>query len=129
MSSESVAEMTPIMGGRWLIERMSGVMEMMGEKHLFQGFGLFGYDNLKKKHLFVWVDNGSTAMMIGEGEEDSTGNITYYSEMMDPLTGDPINYKSITRNISDDKAIFEMYEQQPDGSWFKHMEISGTKKF
>src|SRR5947207_857577 len=58
--SEGTAEMKMIMGGRYLEQRFTG--SMMNQP--FEGYGLVGYDNLKKAYTSFWVDNSSTAMML-----------------------------------------------------------------
>ena len=123
-TSESIAEFRPILGGRYMIEKMTGSMEMMGEPMEFEGFGLFGYDNFTKKHFFVWADSMSTMLMAAEGTADASGNvITYYSEMPNPMTGETMKFKSVSTTISDDKQKFEMFEQTADGGWHRNMEL------
>ena len=127
LSSESVSRIHSIMGGRFLIEEMSGVMEFMGEKQVFEGFGIHGYDRYREKHFFIWLDSMSTMPMWGEGTADASGDIVYLSKMPDPSSGKSIEFKSVQKRISDDKIMFTMYEKQGDGSWFKHMEMTATR--
>ncbi|MHC5113816.1 MAG: DUF1579 domain-containing protein [Planctomycetota bacterium] len=126
--SESIATFKPIMGGRFMVEHISGEHEFMGEKRDFEGMGIFGYDNLKQKHVYAWVDNHGTMIMTGEGTADSTGKvITYYSTIPDPTTGSTMEFKSVSRIVNNDKTIFEMHQKNPDGTWMQNMEIVGTR--
>jgi hypothetical protein len=128
-TSTATAELEPILGGRFVLEKVRGVNEFMGEKHEFEGLGIFGYDRFKKKHIFAWLDNMGTLIMIGEGTADETGNvITYMSELPNPMSGGTMGIKTITRIETDDKHTVEMHQQLPDGSWFLHMTIEATRK-
>ena len=103
-------------------------MDMGGEKMLFEGLGIFGYDNFKKKYVYTWVDNMGTMIMLAEGTPDATGKvITYLGEIPNPATGETITVKTISRRESDDRELVEMHNQLPDGSWFKSMEIVMTR--
>lgn len=125
--SESTATYESILGGRFLLEKTKGTMEMGGQKQEFEGMGIIGYDNMKQKHFFGWVDNMGTLMMFGEGDENAAGDITYYSELPNPMGPGMSKLKSVSKMMGDDKSVFEMYEQMPDGSWHKQMEITGTR--
>ncbi|NNM26687.1 MAG: DUF1579 domain-containing protein [Phycisphaerales bacterium] len=126
--SHSTATIKPILGGRFMMETSKGTFSIQGQDFPFEGFGLFGYDRLKEKHVYAWADNMGTMIMIGEGTADPTGNvITYYSEFPNPMGEGTVRMKSVSHISGDDKATFEMYEQQPDGSWFRNMMIKATR--
>jgi hypothetical protein len=127
MQSEGISRLRTILGGRFLLEETMGVMEFMGERQVSEGLGIYGYDNYHQKHFFIWLDNWSTMPMIGHGERAANGDIVYYSELPDPSNGKTIEYKSVLSEISTDSNRFVMYEKQPDGSWFKHMEMTATR--
>src|SRR5262245_4292578 len=57
--SKGVSTSALILGGRYLKIDYSGTMGPMP----FHGFGLFGYDNTKKKYVSLWADEMSTSMM------------------------------------------------------------------
>ncbi|MCP3903031.1 MAG: DUF1579 domain-containing protein [Planctomycetes bacterium] len=128
MVSESVATFAPIMGGRFMVEKVHGEFEMNGEVSKFEAMGIFGYDNLKEKHVFSWVDNHGTMIMNGEGTADATGKvITYYSTIPNPMTGGTMEFKSVSRVVNDERTIFEMHQKDGD-SWVRNMEIVGSRK-
>jgi hypothetical protein len=128
-TSTSVAKFEPILGGRYMIEHVTGQNEFMGEVHDFEGIAILGFDNLKQKHVFAWIDNMGTMIMTGEGDADETGKvITYYSEMPNPMGGGTMQIKSVSKIISDDETVYSMHEKQPDGSWFKNFQIVSTRK-
>ena len=116
----------PILGGRYMIEKITGVMDM-GDGHSmpFEGMNIMGHDNATGKHMYCWVDNMGTGMFIGEGKASKDGKtITYFTEdYPNWTTGEPTTYKSISTVVNDNKHTFEMYEKMGDDSWFKNMEI------
>ncbi len=129
-TSAGVATIKTILVGRFLIEKVRGEMDMDGEKMLFEGLGIFGYDNFKKKYVYTWVDNMGTMIMLAEGTSDATGKvITYVGEIPDPTTGNMITVKTISRKESDDREVVEMHNKLPDGAWFKSMEIVMTRSY
>lgn len=127
-TAEGMATYESILGGRFLIERTKSKMEMMGQMHDFEGFGLLGFDNMKQKHFFVWADNFGTMVMTGEGEETAPNEITYMSQLPDPMTGGTMKFKCINKKINDDESVFEMFQKQPDGSWFMNMKLMSMRK-
>ena len=62
--SQGTATYEPIMGGRFLLERVESKMEFSGQLFDFEGLGIIGYDNLTEKHFFAWVDNMGTMMLV-----------------------------------------------------------------
>jgi hypothetical protein len=124
-ASEATMTVTWILGGRFLKQEYKG--EVMGQP--FEGLGLWGYDNLKKKYTASWADNMTTAIMSELGTCDASGKtFTLIGSHDDPMTGKAVAVKSITRIINKDKHVLEMYEPGPDGKMFKNLEITYTRK-
>ena len=125
MTSKATMKNTWIFGGRFLKQEYKG--QVTGQP--FEGFGLWGYDNLKKKYTSTWTDSMSTAIMAELGTCDASGKtFTLFGSHDDPITGKAVKTKSITRIINKDKHVFEMYEPGPDGKLFKNLEIVYTRK-
>ena len=101
-------------------------MEIADEDFEFEGHGIFGFDNMKQKHFYVWIDNMGTLMMTAEGERDADGNIVYFSELPNPMSGGTMKIKSVSNVVNDDHHVFEMHEQLPDGAWHQTMKIDAT---
>jgi len=97
---------------------------------LYEGIGIEGYDNFKKKYVSIWLGNDSTGILMSMGTADESGKVcTYYGKMDDPMTGQKDKVvKSIAREINKDKAIFEMYDKKPGGDEYKMMEITYTRR-
>ncbi|MHC5025095.1 MAG: DUF1579 domain-containing protein [Planctomycetota bacterium] len=127
--STATATMTPIMDGRFMLEKVRGTGEVNGEPYEFEGMGIFGFDKAKKKHVLAWVDNMSTRIMTGEGTADPTGKIiTYFTTMPDPMSGGMMELKSVATAHDNDHQTVEVFTKDPDGSWIRSMEQVLTRK-
>src|SRR5262249_2628167 len=62
MESEVTSEFKWMLGNRYLEDTTHG--NMMGQP--FEGHGVTGYDNMKKKYVSTWIDNGGTGIMTME---------------------------------------------------------------
>jgi hypothetical protein len=121
--STGSSDMKSILGGRFIEENSKGTF--MGQP--FEGVGIFGYDNIKKKYTMVWVDNMGTMMETAEGTmADKT--LTMNGEAIDPMTGKKAKHRSVLHFDSDKKYTMEMFGPDPKGKEFKMMEIVYTKK-
>lgn len=121
--SQATAEITSILGGRFLQEKYSG--SMMGMP--FQGIGLTGYDNVRKIYVGAWMDSLSTGITIAEGTADASGKtITWTGSTTDPMTGKPTTIRMVTA-LSDSSRSIEFYEIH-EGKEDKTMEMVYTRK-
>jgi hypothetical protein len=124
--SKGFAEFRVVLGGHFLEQRFAG--EMMGQP--YEGLGFEGYDTFKKQYQSAWLDSMTNAMMYATGTGSEDGKvITYTAKIDDPLTGQkdkPV--RMVVRKISDDKAIWEMFETLPDGKEVKTMEMEYTRR-
>ena len=96
-----------VMGGRYLKQEFQSSFQGMP----FEGYGLTGYDNFKKKYVGVWTDSMSTTMLWFEGiPVDKTGDIMVsYGPMDEYLTGEhDKTVKYTTKKINKDKFVFEI---------------------
>lgn len=120
----STAHREMILGGRVLVEEVEG--EFMGAP--FAGHAMSGYDNVTGKWWGTWVDNQSTGVMVSEGTWDAEGKVgTYRMSHVDPTTGEVAETKGITRILSADHEVHEMWEER-DGESFKSMELEYRRK-
>ena len=97
-----------ILGGRYLQSNVNGTL--MGQP--FEGLGLLGYDNYKKKYTYVWCASNSTTLLTSEGLADQTGKvITLFGTMdewMDGTHDKAVKY--IYRIIDEDTYEFEVHD-------------------
>ena len=124
--SKGASDVRWIMDGRYVLEEVSG--DMMGTP--WKGMGVTGYDNFKKKYVFTFLDNMGTAILTGEGNFDAKNNVmTSIGKMDEPMTGEKDKtVKYVTRIISKDKHIFEIYDLVGTPNEFKVIEIVYTRK-
>lgn len=122
--SKSVSRMRMGMGGLWLVTNFRG--EAGGVA--FEGHGLDGYDQDKKKFVSIWVDSMSSSPMFFEGTYDEkTKTCTMTAEGKGP-DGKPARYKSKTMNRDNDHQVFEMYITDSSGQEQLMMTITYTRK-
>jgi hypothetical protein len=94
-------------GGLWLVSDFRG--EMMGQP--FQGHGVSGFDQTKKKYVGTWVDSMSLGLALMEGTYDSkTKTMTEWMEGPD-MTGKISKMKAISEWKDDDTRVFTMYDE------------------
>jgi len=123
--SNGICERHWINDGRFLVETYSG--QAGGQR--FDGFGITGYDNVKKKFCNVWTDSMSTGFMVSYGTYDpATKTINYIGEYEDPITNKPKKYRCAMKLLGPDKHVFEMFDTGPDGNEFRNLETTYTKK-
>ena len=123
--SDGTSEMRMIMGGRFLEDVTTSTYNGMP----FEGRGISGYDNLKKKFVYVWIDNTGTGIMVGKGTYDpKTRSFVYFTEGPDLMTGKMKTYRGVETMIDADNWKSEMFEKRPDGKEFKSMEAVYKRK-
>lgn len=113
-----------ILGGRFQTQEVTG--DFMGMP--FSGYALYGYDNLKKKYMSVWMDSFGTAFSISEGTVDPSGKVfTFVHEDIDPTSGEKARTKDVIRIVGPDKYDLDSWRLLPDGKESKMMEIRCTR--
>jgi hypothetical protein len=125
MESKGTSKVHSILGGRYVQEEHTG--EMMGKP--FNGIGITGYDNFKKKYVSFWIDDAGTGMYTSEGTADAAGKVfTFVGKMDDPMTGEKDKtVKFILTIVGADKRLFEMHEPAK-GKDSKIGEMAYTRK-
>lgn len=125
MVSKSVSVNKMILGGRYQQSTYTG--NMMGEP--FEGIGILGYDNMKKKFVSSWVDNGGTGIMYMEGTYDpGTKSINLTGTMPDPTTGKDCTMREVLIMTDAKHCTMEMYNTPAGGKETKMFEIKSVKK-
>ena len=124
MESEMDTEYTMSMG-RFLTDTTHS--NMMGEA--FEGHGVTGFDNLKKKYVATWMDNMGTGIMSMEGTYDAgSKTMTLTGECPDPMAGKATPMKMITKDTDANSFVMEMQcTDAKSGKLYKCMEITYTR--
>jgi Protein of unknown function (DUF1579) len=113
-----------IMGDRYLDESYTGTFMGMP----FEGHGTMAYDNVQKKYLSTWIDNMGTGIMFGSGMCEANGTVwNMNADMADPMSGQMVKTRSVTKLVDADHMTMEMYGPGTDGKEMKSMEISATR--
>lgn len=124
MVSKGSCTNTMTMGGRYLEYVFKG--EFMGMP--FDGKGVMGFDNTEKKFKSTWRDSMSTGIMYTVGTfDEKTQTMTSVGTSLDPVSKQEMKTKEITRYISKDKYVMEMFMDW-GGQEFKTMELTYTRK-
>ena len=108
--SKGAATYKSICGGMWLESDFEG--DFGGLK--FQGHGLDGYDQSKKKYVGVWVDSMQSAPMTFEGDYDPKAKLMVMTGESVGPDGKPQKFKNTTETKDDDHFTFKMYMLLPD---------------
>jgi hypothetical protein len=120
---EATSERELKLGGRVLTEHFSG--DMMGMP--FEGHGMLGYDNARKKWWTTWNDSMSTAVMLAYGGWDEGAKaMVFDSELIDPA-GKPLKVRLVSRPVSAGEQQFEYWEER-GGKLTKTMEMTLVKQ-
>jgi hypothetical protein len=127
MKSECTSTITAMMDGRFTRCEVSGDMPGMGP---FNGFGVYGFDNVGQKFQSTWFDNCGTGMMVGTGELSSdhttmTWTFTYNC----PVAKKTTVMREVERRTGKDSMTLEMFGSDPKtGKEYKMMQIDFTRK-
>jgi len=126
MTSEGASIFKWVLGGRFLVENITG--QAMGMP--FQGLSHVGYDNFRKEYVGTWMDSLGTAVITYRGSADASGKVfTYRGTMDEPMTGKKdVPYKIVNRVVNENKVVMEMWMPGPDGKEFQNMEIAYTRQ-
>lgn len=123
--STGIAEHTWIYGKRFVKENYRG--KWNGQP--FEGMGLIGFDNVRKEYVSTWTDSMGTGILTAEGNYDpAKRELEMISTFSCPLTGGIRKNRSVTRIISNNEHVFEMWDQLPNGKERKMMEIKYERK-
>lgn len=104
LKSEAKVIRKAILDGRYLLEEFEGDMGGMPMK----GLGIVGYDNAKKEHFSIWLDNMGTGLTLGKSpkgddpkQQDGEGTMSGPMGVM--------NYRSVVKLEGPDKDVFEIH--------------------
>lgn len=119
--STGTASMKMVLDGRFLQQSIKGTA--MGRP--FEGMGIVGYDNLKKRYENVWLDNMSTGMARGTAMYDiASKTLMENGEFSCPATKDKVmTYRAEWKLTDKDNQTYTMWTKDVDGKEFKSMEM------
>ncbi|BCA56979.1 conserved exported protein of unknown function [Nitrospira sp. KM1] len=124
VESTGSAEMKMLLGGRFLQQEFSG--EMMGQP--FNGYGIDGYDNLRKKYVTAWIDTMGTGLFIMEGTASPDGKTITMKGQHAELGGGQMTHRAVWKIIDENTQTFDMYGSHHGQKEMKMMEITYQRK-
>ena len=126
--STAINERVMAMGGRYLVDEVTG--DGMPGFPPFNGYGWTGYDNVEEQYVATWIDNVGTGIFTSHGEWDVDADaLIMYGSYTDPVTGNKVKVKSVTKMEGPDKEIFRWYEKREgDEEGTMTMEIISTRQ-
>ena len=96
-----------ILGGRFLTEKVSGT-GLDGAPKGFEGFGLYGYDNVLKKYSHTFACTMGTGTSTGEGVASKSG-FTFKSHCSCPFEQRTVTGRDEIRIVNRDKVVMTSY--------------------
>ena len=120
--SEGEAEYRWNLGGRFLIGELN-CFSMGVEK---QAIHILGYDNYRGEFKDVWMDNSTTAFQLSTGDYDKENNLITWAGSSDNVVDDlkDQRFRLITRFVSPDEMVFEMYRENSKKALVKRVEVT-----
>ena len=124
IESTGTAEMKMLLDGRFLYQEFTG--QMMGQP--FNGIGIDGYDNMRKKYVTAWMDSMGTGIFLMEGTASPDGKtITLRGSHPEP-GGGKMSHRAIWKLIDNNTQQFDMYGAHHGQKEMKMMEIVYMRK-
>lgn len=118
--SENTATFEMMMGGRFLVESVSGMTMGMP----FEGMNITGFNNTTSEMTSVWYDNMGTVTTVLSGAYENIGEpMVLTGTTMDPLAGMEVKIRTVTTYVSDDETLFEYFVTSGTGDEMKMMEL------
>lgn len=122
--STATSEVTSIMEGRFVQEKVKGTM--MGKP--FEGMGMIGYDKLKKKYVSTWMSNCGTGLCTSEGTYDAgKKTFTFNGQQPDAMLTKYVPSRMTEQWTDNDHFVLQSFGPDKNGKEFMNMEIHGTR--
>lgn len=122
--STGTAEMKMLLDGRFLYQEYNG--QMMGQP--FNGIGIDGYDNIRKKYVTAWMDTMGTGIFMMEGTASADAKtITLKGSHPEP-GGGKMSHRAVWKIIDNNNQTFDMYGAHHGQKETKMMEITYQRK-
>jgi hypothetical protein len=125
IESSATAVATWVLGNRYVQQMLSGYV--MGEP--WSGIGYAGFDNVAKKYVATFMDNGSTGMEWYTGAMDPDGKFAKMTATVyDAITLKPTKVEMRLRIAANGDHITELWQGDPSGKMIRIMELQYTRK-
>ncbi len=119
MVEESAADVTWLMGGRFLHWKLTGNFGGMP----YEGMAIEGYNNGEGRYESVWLDNFGTLLLVFDGSCSDDGKRRKMStKFADVVAGGMVDYRTEYRWIDSDHFTYTAFMDKGDGE-FQNMLI------
>ena len=123
MKSGGESKKTMILGGRYLEDEMTGEFEGQA----VHGRGLTAYDNTAGEYVGTWIDDMGTGVLVSRGQRDGQ-SLVMHGELLDPMSGQALKLRMVTRVVDADHHVFEYYMTPPGMPEIQQMVIEYARK-
>ncbi len=103
--AKGTATYKSVCGGMWIANDFES--ELGGVP--FQGHGMDGYDQQRKKHIGYWFDSMTSAPMTMEGNYDADHKVLTMSGTSPGPDGKPVKFRTTTEMKGADQMTFQMF--------------------
>ncbi len=121
-AAKATATISMVLGGRFQEQRLTGTF--MGKP--YEGYGLTGYDNLKKEFVNYWFDTMGTAPSVARGARSADGKSLAMTGSWDMPTG-PMPFKQVVEVTGEKTMTFKLTGTM-GGTEMTMMEATYTRK-
>lgn len=120
-----------VMGGRYLVEEIEGMISMGGPAPVpFEGMLITAFDNHAGEWRTVWIDNFGTGLWTERGGAQEGEDIWMETKgkNYDPMSGEEKQTMTRVRWIDADTKLMEFYGASPGQEMRKGMEIHYSRR-
>lgn len=121
-AAKANATVAMVLGGRFQEQRLTGTF--LGKP--FEGFGLTGYDNLKKEFVNTWFDTMGTSPSVARGTRSADGKTLTLTGTWDMPNG-PMPFRQ-TLTVTGEKTMVFRMTATVGGAELTMMEATYTRK-
>ena len=130
VETDGIVVRKAIMDGRYYladfaVEMLPGADGKL-QKANFKGKSIEGYDNVKRKFVSIWIDNGSTGPTTFEGTYDPAARSLTYTSETEQQPGKKTKVREVIKVTDSNHYRLDWYEEH-GGREIKTIEISYTR--
>jgi hypothetical protein len=123
--SSGVSESRWILGKRFIQESFKG--KVGGQD--FEGIGLFGFDNGRRRFDTLWLDSLNTSVARSSGAFDPENQIySFEGQVYDPVLGRDKATKTTIRFLSPTRYVLTMFDHNPVYGDYKSLEMEYVRR-
>jgi hypothetical protein len=95
----------------------------------FAGRGWIGFDRVTNEYQSAWIDNMGTSITLSRGKmQDGGRRLEMRAEAIDAATRKPVSYRMVTRYLSRDEHVWEMFTQLTGAPEQRVLEITYRRR-